>query len=270
MVRISEFIYRNLPYITDITTTLDTHFLYQIFFPWFWLDKHDNPLHPFRELLTDEIRSGDVKPNPAITTWLCNGNYPWLLKQVLHYTTELERAGKYKLFLWPPHCLLRSGGHALAGLLEEATMFHGLIRGCQSNCEVKGGHPLTENYSVLRPEVLTRWDGNPLVQKNAAFFQKLLVADAIVIMGEADSHCVMSSIDDLLTEICAVDPKLAKKVHVVTDCMSSVVVRDASGNVLVDYTPKAQDAHQRFADRNMNLVESTRPLEDWNGVALVA
>ena len=41
-------------------------------------------------------------------------------------------------------------------------MFHSFARGAQSWVEVKGGNPLTENYSVLRPEVLMRHDGQPL------------------------------------------------------------------------------------------------------------
>ena len=78
------------------------------------------------------------------------------------YCAELEKAGKYHLYLWPPHCLLGSDGHALAGVVHEARMFHSFARGAQSWVEVKGGNPLTENYSVLRPEVLMRHDGQPL------------------------------------------------------------------------------------------------------------
>src|SRR5262245_36678700 len=36
--RIAEFIYRNLGALTEITTTLDSHLAFQIFFPSFWLD----------------------------------------------------------------------------------------------------------------------------------------------------------------------------------------------------------------------------------------
>ena len=157
--RIAELIYRNLGAITDITTTLDTHLAYQIFFPSFWLDKTDAPLTPFRTITSDEIAAGDVRPNPAMAKWLCGGNYTWLCKQVKYYCAELERAGKYQLYLWPPHCLLGSDGHALAGVLHEARMFHAYARTAQSAVEVKGGNPLTENYSVLhrRGAVALRW-----------------------------------------------------------------------------------------------------------------
>jgi nicotinamidase-related amidase len=197
---------------------------------------------------------------------LCGGNYTWLCKQVEFYCRELERAGKYQLYLWPPHCLLGSDGHALAGVVHEARLFHAFARASQSNVEVKGGNPLTENYSVLRPEVTARFDGAPLGQRNTQFLATLLAADAVVIAGQAASHCVKSTIDDLLGEIAAQDPSLAKKVYVVTDCMSAVTVPDGKGGLAADFTPQAEAALQKFADAGMHLVKSTDPIAGWPGL----
>jgi nicotinamidase-related amidase len=266
--RIAEFVYRNLGAITEITTTMDTHLAYQIFFPSFWLDKTDAPLTAHRVVTSEQIAAGDVRPNPAIAKWLCGGNYTWLCKQVLHYTKELEKAGKYQLYLWPPHCLLGSDGHALAGIVHEARMFHAFTRTSQSNVEVKGGNPLTENYSVLRPEVLSRFDGAALAQRNTQFVQTLLAADAVIIGGQAASHCVKSTIDDLLGEIAAQDPALAKKVYLLTDCMSAVTVPDGKGGFAVDFTTQAETALQKFADAGMHLVRSTDPITSWPGIRL--
>jgi nicotinamidase-related amidase len=266
--RIAELIYANLDKITEITTTLDTHLAYQIFFASFWLDKADQPLAAFRTITADEIAAGDVRPNPAMAKWLCGGNYTWLCKQVEFYCRELERAGKYQLYLWPPHCLLGSDGHALAGVIHEARMVHAYARTSQSNVEVKGGNPLTENYSVLRPEVTSRFDGMPLGQRNTQFLQTLLTADAVVIAGQAASHCVKSTIDDLLAEIVAHDANLAKKVYLVTDCMSAVTVPDGKGGFFADFTDDASQALQRFASAGMNLVTSTTPIASWPGIRL--
>jgi nicotinamidase-related amidase len=255
--RIAELIYRRLWQITNITTTLDTHFAQQIFFPSFWLDEHDRPPQAHREVTSDDVKSGRLRPNPAMARWLCNGNYPWLCEQARDYCEQLERAGKYKLYLWPPHCLLGSAGHALAGVIHEARLFHSYARTMQSWVEVKGGHPLTENYSVLRPEVLTRHDGQPLAQRNTGFLKTLLGSDAVVIAGQAASHCVKSTIDDLLDEIVAFDRALVRKVYVLTDCMSAVTVPDGRGGLAVDFTPQAEAAMQRFADAGMHLVRST-------------
>ena len=266
--RIAEFVYRNMNVVTNITTTMDTHFAFQIFFPSFWVDKDDKPLAPFREITTGDIDSGEVRPNPAVAGWLCNGNYPWLLKQARFYCAELEKAGKYRLYLWPPHCILGSDGHGLVGVLHEARMFHSYARGMQSWVEVKGGNALTENYSVLRPEVLMRHDGQPLAQRNTTFIKTLLTADAVVIAGQAASHCVKSSIDDLLAEIVAQDKALARKVYVLADCMSAVTVPDGKGGFFADFTPQAEEALRRFADAGMHVVRSTDPIAAWPDIQL--
>ena len=227
-----------------------------------------SPLGPYREITADQVARGEVQPSPLVAKWLCGGNYGWLVKQTLHYCRELEKSGKYKLYLWPPHCLLGSDGHALAGVLYEARLFHSFVRGAQSWVEVKGGNPLTENYSVLRPEVLTRHDGAPLAQRNALFLKTLLASDAVIIAGQAASHCVKSTIDDLLGEIVAQDPGLARKVYILTDCMSSVTVPDGKGGFAADFTSEAEAAFRRFADAGMRLVKSTEPVESWPGIKL--
>ena len=136
-------------------------------------------------------------------------------------------------------------------MIHEARLFHAYARTSQSHVEVKGGNPLTENYSVLRPEVLSRFDGAALAQRNTQFLHTLLSADRVYIAGQAASHCVKSTIDDLLDEIAAQDPALAKKVYLLTDCMSAVVAPGA------DFTAQAEAALQRFADAGMHLVTST-------------
>jgi len=266
--RIAEFIYANLGVITNITATMDSHFAFQIFFPSFWVDENEQPLSAHRIVTAADIDAGRARPNPAMAKWLCNGNYPWLLKQVRHYVQELEKAGKYQLYLWPPHCILGSDGHALVGVIHEARMFHSFARIAQSSVEVKGGNPLTENYSVLRPEVLGRFDGQPLAQRNTLFIKTLLTADAVVIAGQAASHCVKSTIEDLLGEIAAQDPSLARKVYILTDCMSAVAIPDGKGGFVADFTPQAEAALQRFADAGMHLVKSTEPLDRWPDLKL--
>jgi nicotinamidase-related amidase len=270
--RIARFVYGNLGRLTDVTCTLDTHFPYQIFFPSFWLDRDDRPLTPHREISAEEIRRGEVKPNPAVAWWLCNGNYAWLQKQVEFYCAELEKAGKYRLYLWPPHCILGGDGHALAGVVQEARMFHAFVRGSKDWMEVKGGNSLTENYSVLAPEVLQRWDGQPLAQRNTQFIKTLLEADAVVIAGQAASHCVKSSIEDLLSEIKANEDaeRLVQKIYILEDCMSAVAVPDPArpGEFVFDFTPQAQAALQRFAAEGMHVVRSTDAMASWPDMKL--
>jgi nicotinamidase-related amidase len=91
----------------------------------------------------------------------------------------------------------------------------------------------------------------------------LLAADAVIIAGQAASHCVKSSIDDILSEIAAQDRALAKKIYLLTDCMSSVAIPDGKGGFVADFTPEADAALKRFADAGMNLVKSTDAIGAW-------
>ena len=267
--RFAEFIYRNAGLITEISPTLDTHVPFQIFSRSFWEDENGVPPPAFTVISADDVRRGKYRPTLAAVSIVAPGNVQWLLKQVIHYCESLERGGKYMLIVWPEHCLLGSIGHTLIGVMEEAIAFHSYVRGAQPGFEIKGGNPLTENYSVLAPEVLTRWDaGGAIGQRNVKFIETLLKADYVIIGGQAASHCVKSSIDDFLSEILAKDPTLAQKVYVMQDCMSSVTVPDGNGGFIADYTPDAEAALQRYAAHGMHLVNSTDAIDTWPDLVL--
>jgi len=259
-LRIARFIRRNLGRITEITATLDSHLAFQIFSPSFWVDSNGLSLTAHREVTAAQVRSGEAVPNPALG-WL--GSPQELRASALHYCESLERAGKYQLWLWPPHCIQGSAGHALAGVIHEARLLHSYARSAQSWVVPKGDHPLTENYSVFAPEVLVGHSGNALAPRNPAFLEKLLQADRILVAGQASSHCVKSSIEDLLGEIRARDPALARKVYLLTDCMSAVTVPDGKGGLAADFTPQAEAALEQFARAGMHLVRSTDTMETW-------
>ena len=253
-LRLCEFIYRNLNGITTIAPTMDTHTAMQIFHPIFWINEAgEHPLSAATSITLEDVQQGIWKVNPAVAHSIVNGNYSALQKHALHYVQKLSEDGKYPLTIWPYHSMLGGIGHALVSAVEEAIFFHSIARNSQALFEIKGGNPLTENYSVLRPEVLDGPDGNSIDQKNASFIDKLLGFDAIIIAGQAKSHCVAWTIDDLLTEILARDRKLAKKVYLLEDCTSPVVVPG-----VVDFTEQADAAFQRFAAAGMNVVKSTQ------------
>jgi nicotinamidase-related amidase len=268
--RIARFVYRNLGALTEIRSTLDTHYPHQIFFPSFWLDADGRAPSPHREVTAEDVASGALRPNPGLAAWLAGGDEEWLRRQAEDYCRRLEAAGKYKLYLWPPHCLLGSEGHALVGVVEEARAFFAFARSAETAVEIKGGHPLTENYSVLSPEVLVRHDGRPLAERNTRLIERLLDADPLILAGQAASHCVKSTAEDLLEEIQRRDPKLAGKVYLLEDCMSPVAVPDSErpGEFLFDFTPQAEAALERFAAAGMHVVRSTQPMAEWPGIAL--
>ena len=147
-------------------------------------------------------------------------------------------------------------GHALVSSVEEAVFFHGIARYSRPDFQVKGSNPFTENYSVLSPEVLDDHDGNQITEKNTGLIGKLLEFDAVIIAGQAKSHCMAWTIDDLLREIESYDKRLAEKVYLLEDCTSPVVIPG-----MVDYTDQADAAFQRFSDAGMNIFRSTDSLK---------
>ena len=257
-VRLSKFIYSNLGTITEIDPTLDTHTAMQIFHPVFLVNdagEHPQPLTP---ITLEEVEKGLWKANPAVASSLANGDYLALQNHLLHYCRKLNAHGKYALMIWPYHSMLGGIGHCLVAAVEEAVFFHNIARHSQTGFEIKGGNPLTENYSVLRPEVTDSADGRSIAQQNTPFIKKLLAFDAVVIAGQAKSHCVAWTVEDLLDEILAHDPRLTSKVYLLEDCTSPVVVPG-----IVDFTDQAEAAFQRFADAGMHLVQSTTPMASW-------
>ena len=264
--RLVAWIYRNLGSITRLTATMDTHLAYQIFFPSFWVDRAGEGLRPHRVVTAAEVRAGDVRPNPAVATWIADGDAGWLRAEALWYCEELEREGKYQLYLWPPHCLVGGDGHALVGAVQEARFFHSFVRAAESWVAPKGSNPLTEHYSALGPEVDRRHDGKAHPDRAKRLVEALLASDALVVAGQAASHCVKSTVEDLLREIRARDPRLAGKVYLLGDCMSAVAVPDGKGGFAADFTPQAEEALARFAEAGMHVVTSATPLSEWPGL----
>ncbi len=259
--RLVEFIYRNLGVISGISCTLDTHRMFAVFHAAFLVDEQGNHPAPFTQVTNADVRAGVWKPSPFAASAL-GVNLMALQRHLVHYTAELEQAGRYALTIWPYHGVLGDRGHTLVSGLAEAANFHGLVRGVQPGIEVKGTNPLVENYSVLGPEVRQLFDGTP-VERNTRFVEQLLRYDALVITGQAKSHCVAWTIDDLLSEILAKDPELARKVYLLEDCTTSIVVKDPSGGVAYDYGPDADMAFAKFRGAGMHVVKSTDPIDTW-------
>lgn len=258
--RLTEYMYKNIGRISKIFATMDTHKAMQIFHALFFLDASGKPVPAMTMISSDDLIKGKYVINPGVAASL-GVPYTALAKHAIHYTQSLEKKGKYKHTVWPYHGMLGGIGHALVGIIEEAIFFHTVVRNSESGIEIKGGNPLTENYSVLSPEVLDTFDGTAIAHRNATLIQKLLDYDMLVIAGQAKSHCLAWTIEDLLTDILAKDPALAKKVYLLEDCTSPVVIPG-----VVDFTDEGNKAFERFRAAGMHVVKSTDPMDQWPDV----
>ena len=238
MRRLCEFVYRNLGRLTEIVPTLDTHQPRQIFHAVFLVDAEGGNPPPYTVVSVEDVERGVWRAaDPENQAWL------------ERYVRALADGGKYELTVWPYHALLGGIGHALVSAFEEAVFFHTIARSSGPAFELKGFDPLTEHYSVLRPEVTE----GPVVSELAA---RLARFDAVVVAGEAQSHCVAWTVADLLE----LEPEIAPRLYLLEDCTSPVVVPGT-----VDFTDAAGAAFARFAEAGVRLVRSTEPMETWPG-----
>jgi nicotinamidase-related amidase len=268
--RIAAFIHRNLGAIDRIVPTFDTHTPLQIFHRSFWIDTDGNPPPPFTLISEEILAGGALRPSPGVMGLLppevASQGLAWVERQLLHYVRSLARQGRNVLIVWPDHCLIGSEGHAMPGLIQEAWLFHALLRGAATPAIVKGDDPWSESYSAFGAEVPDRWDGGRLVKlQDDAALHDLLGADRIVVAGQASSHCVRWSVDDLLHRMHALDPALPRRVYILRDGMSAVVGLDAAGRPIpeLDFTPQADEAFARWAELGAYIVETTVPMADW-------
>jgi nicotinamidase-related amidase len=254
--RLCEFIYRNLGAVTQVFPSLDTHQAMQVFHAIWLVDEHGNHPDPYTLVSAADVEAGRWRANPAVAEAL-GRDLDYVERHLAHYTRRLAEGGKYDLTIWPYHAMLGGIGHALVSAVEEAIFFHSVARHSQPEFQVKGDNPLTEHYSMLGPEVTEGPDGDSLGGKNVPLIEKLMGFDAVVVAGQAKSHCIAWTIDDLLEH-----RDLARRTYLLEDCTSPVVVPG-----VVDYTDEADAAFERYAVAGMHVVRSTDPVESWPAFA---
>jgi len=260
--RLCDFIYRNLNVITGICPTMDTHQVMQIFHSLFLVNNKGEHPAPFTLITPEDIEAGIWRFNSELSASL-QIDETYGQKFLHYYTRQLKEGGKYDLTIWPYHAMLGGIGHALVSAVEEAVFFHSIARLSQPDFQVKGDNPLTENYSVLSPEVLEGPKGEAIAPKNIGFIRELLNFDAVIIAGQAKSHCMAWTIKDLLNEIRVSDRKLAEKVYLLEDCTSPVVIPG-----VIDYSEQANEAFKKFSNAGMHIVRSSDPIVSWPGIRL--
>src|SRR6266550_3402390 len=229
--RLCEFVYRNLGEITQIFPSLDTHHAMQVFHAIWLVDERGDHPAPYTLVSAEDVATGRWRLNSAVAKAL-GIDIDYAERHLAYYTRRLAEGEKYDLTIWPYHAMLGGIGHALVSAVEEAIFFHGLARYSNPEFQVKGEKPLT--------------------------------FDAVVVAGQAKSHCLAWTIDDLLDDE-DVQERLAERTYLLEDCTSPVVVPG-----VVDYTDEADAAFERYAAAGMHPVRSTEPITSWPGLAMRA
>jgi nicotinamidase-related amidase len=143
-------------------------------------------------------------------------------------------------------------------VIQEARLFHAYLRDSENPIIIKGDHVWSEYFSACGPEVSGRHDSKKiLVPSMDDLFRVVVENDRVVFAGEALSHCEKATLDDLADRVAKYDRSMLGKMCVLSDCTSSVVVRDGDGNIIVDYTAAGLAALEKYDTMGMHVVKST-------------
>ena len=207
MQRLAGFIRAAAPRLDAISVTLDSHNRLHIAHPTFWQRGDGSAVDPFTAITARQVRAGEFTPRD-----------PQALPRALAYLDALDARGRYTLMVWPVHCEIGSWGHNV----------HADVRAAYNEWEVqrlqvvskvaKGSNLWTEHYSALQAEVPD--PGDPHTLLNRPFLEALDRADLLIVAGEASSHCVKATTEDIVANLPGGRPE---RVLLLTDCMSPVV-----------------------------------------------
>ena len=255
MNRFASFINNNIKKIDEIHVTLDSHHEVDIAHPIFWVNSKGEHPKIFTIISYKDVKDGVWSPT-------LTGMKDWCL----YYTEELEKGKRYPLCIWPPHCRI---GHAekkpvlnngtsvkvngkeltydFCGYATTESMSSALSNWAKTkirtvNFVSKGSNPKVENYSVVKAEVP---DPNDITtQVNTNFVQMIERGSTIFVGGEALSHCLCNSVQDL--DQCFGNDQI-KKFVLLIDCCSNVPGFESFGEKFIN----------EFTAKGMRVMKST-------------
>ena len=231
MTRLADFITANKEKIDYIGMTQDSHHPIDVSHPSFWQDKDGNFPNPFTLITSKDVDDGVWTPR----------FYP---NEAIKYIHELESQGEFPHCIWPEHCVIGTSGAAIINSVMDAVIdwtkegnFYGVF--------TKGTYPMTEHFGAFRANIPVM--NRPETQINQSLIETLEKYDNIYISGEAKSHCLCSTINQMIE----ISPDLLKKVILLEDTTSDVPgFEDNSINIFED----AKKLGMRFGVSTIKII----------------
>lgn len=222
-LKVATFIKNNVSQISSIQVAMDTHKNFHIAHQNYWRDKDGNHPQPYTTITCKDLQKRKFVPyNDS------------LMKKTEEYLLALENRGRYRLTIWPQHCLLGTWGHCIEQSVFDAINIWENSYKKNSEFILKSSNQCTEHYSAIQAEVPDPEDAS--TRTNFALIDKLKFSDKIIVAGEALSHCVSNTLRDL----CVYIP--ANRITVLTDCTSNVSgYQDLGDKFIKEYTEKGMN-----------------------------
>ena len=231
MERLAILVKRIAPKLWDIHVTLDSHHVLDIAHPIFWKDQYGKRPNPFTIITAQDVRTGVWTPSMYE-----------VVNDAEKYVEALESNARYPLCIWPPHCLIGSLG---ATVMPD--LFSSLCDWEESQAAIvdyvtKGSNFMTEHYSAVMADVPDPSD--PGTQLNTRLINILKEADQILIAGEASSHCLKFTIEDIANNF---GEDNIKKLVLLVDAMSPVT----------GFEKQAEDFIEKIIKRGAKIAKTT-------------
>ncbi|MHC5354191.1 cysteine hydrolase family protein [Myroides sp. LJL115] len=202
--RLTRWMYTNMASLTKVMCSLDCHSIMQIFHANWWINSKKEHPCPFTIITHEQVQKGEWLP--------VNGE----LQASLDYLKNLELNGQKQLCIWPYHCLEGTQGAKLESEFTKMLYFHSAARKTSPKLVYKGQNPFTEMYGIIKAEYDVKGEVNQEV------LDEIELYDQIYIAGEASSHCVLASIEQIVTYF-GKDSEINKRITILEDCMSPIV-----------------------------------------------
>ena len=220
MQRLANFMDRIGHKIDDIHVTVDSHHLFDIAHPMYWKDSSGNNPQPFTIIKPEDIKSG--KWHASVES-----EKAWALE----YTEGLAaQNNKFPLCIWPPHCVIGSPGHNIYPSIYDSITKWETEQVAITDIVTKGSNYKTEHYGALMAEYSDPDDTG--TQLNTSLIQTLQTADLIVCAGEALSHCLATTLTQVIDNF---GDDNAKKLAILEDCTSPVPGFESAEDTFISY-----------------------------------
>lgn len=236
MHRVASMIDKLGTKITNIHVTMDCHYKFSIFHACMWRNSEGKSPDPFTIITHKDTVDGVWFPV-----------FPYLRQQFIDYCKKLETKNKYQLCIWPEHCKISSEGNMVFPILYEALERWEKLKTNNVDFVSKGSSLYTENYSAISAEVPLPDD--PSTQLNTRLIETIGKADTVMICGEASSHCVKATVEDIANNFD--DDSYIKKMCLLNDGTSPVI------SPFVDFPAIADKFVTDMKDRGMKTALTT-------------
>lgn len=209
MVRLAAFMARNVQAIHGITVTLDSHASVGVERTTFWCTGDGKDLAPFTRISYQDVANKVYMPRNAQYT-----------ARVLVMLEQMKAQSMADLVVWPVHCVTGSWGQGVhADVMQQLNAWE-MAQQKPVRKVSKGEHILTEHFGAFEAQV-------PDPQVASTCFNTDLAramtgdVDLLLIAGEASSHCVAASVDQLLAYL-RQSSAASPQIILLGDCMSAV------------------------------------------------